>query len=82
MVTKKNPSLAQATEEFLADAVEWLTPSDAPAVASLRLMAAQLDKAYQAALSNSYGLTYRALLKRKPGANQEEGDELDDILPN
>lgn len=75
-------SLTAATEEFLKDAKTWLTPADAPAVASLRMMATALDKEYQAALSNSYGLTYRSLLKRQPDAVADEGDELDDILPD
>jgi hypothetical protein len=78
----KQQTLVQATEEFLTDASAWLTAADAPAVASLRMMAKQLDVEYLAALSNSYGLTYRSLLKRQPVAVVEEVDELDNLIPD
>ena len=72
-------SLTDATETFLADAESWLTDADAPAVASLRMMAKALDAEYSAALSNSYGLTYRSLLKRQP-AEVPEVDPLEALL--
>jgi hypothetical protein len=46
------------------------------------MMAKQLDVEYLAALSNSYGLTYRSLLKRQPVAVVEEVDELDNLIPD
>lgn len=81
-MTKKPQSLVEATEEFLKDAEAWLTPADAPAIASLRMMARALDAEYSAALSNSYGLTYRSLLKRQPAASVEEVDPLDELIPD
>lgn len=80
--TPRKQTLVAATELFLKDASPWLTPSDAPAVATLRLMAESLDREYQAAMSNSYGLTYRNLLKNKPPVDSGEVDPLDDIIPS
>ena len=80
-MSTKPESLSQATEKFTKSAESWLTDADAPAVASLRLMAKQLDKEYNAALSNSYGLTYRSLLKRAPEEIEEEIDPLDELIP-
>lgn len=63
------PSSAQtftaATEQFLA-AADWLGPEHAPAVVTLRLVAAQLDQALTAALVAQYNLAYRSLLKARP----------------
>ena len=78
----KKQTLEAATEEFLRDAKAWLKPSDAPAVATLRLMAQALDTEYQAAMSNSYGITYRNLLSHKPAETDEEVDPLDEIIPS
>ena len=54
-----------ATAQFLA-AADWIGPEHAPAVISLRLVAAQLDEAMTAPLVAQYNLTYRALLKSRP----------------
>lgn len=49
------------------DASPWLGPLDAPAVASLRAMAAKLDAGDMApAMLSAFGLAYRSLLKRAP----------------
>lgn len=54
-----------ATTQFLA-AADWIGPEHAPAVITLRLVAAQLDEAMTAPLVAQYNLAYRALLKARP----------------
>lgn len=71
-----------AVATFKKSAESWLTDEDSPAVAALEAAAVQLDKEMSPALLSAYGLTYRNLLKRKPGDTTEDGDELDDILPD
>lgn len=71
-------TMTQATALMIAAAADWLTPLDAPAVAQLRIMAAQLDREPTAALSTSYGTAYRALIKRAPA--QTTADELGSLL--
>lgn len=58
-------TFAEATEEFVR-AADWLGPEHAPAVATLRLSAAQLDRELTSALLGQYNLTYRALLRAQP----------------
>jgi hypothetical protein len=67
-----------ATEQFLA-ASDWIGPEHAPAVAAMRLLAAQLDLELTAALAAQYGLTYRALLKAQP-ADPDANDPLEQAL--
>lgn len=71
MNTDNRPTFTDATEQFLA-ASDWLGPVHAPAVASLRLIAAQLDAELTAALAAQYGLVYRALLKSEPAQSGED----------
>ena len=73
-------SFVQAVTDF-KNASPWLGPEDAPALAALEAAAVKLDKEVNPALLSAYGLTYRNLLKRKPGVVQEDGDELDDLIP-
>ncbi len=75
-------SFHDSVEEFLESAASWLSEEDSPAVVTLKKLAHALDEKIHPPLLQQFGLTYRALLKKRPGANQEEGDELDDILPN
>lgn len=72
-------TLVEATEDLIAGASAWLTPEHAPAVAILRTLAPRLDSSPTAALASSYGLTYRDLLKRAPGASAAE-DPLEKAL--
>lgn len=68
-----------ATEEFVA-ASQWLGAEDAPAVATLRAIAVQLDEGdLVPALVGQYGLAYRNLLKRRP-AEPVEVDEFEAAL--
>jgi hypothetical protein len=69
-----------ATDAFLLTANNWLSAEDAPAIAALMGAASALDKdGITPALLSAYGLTYRSLLKRKPGADAEP-DELESLL--
>lgn len=69
----------EATEEFV-EASEWLGSEDAPAVATLRAVAEQLDGGdLTPALLGQYGLTYRSLLKRRP-ADPPDEDEFEQLL--
>lgn len=63
--TNKPPTFTAATEEFVA-AADWIGPEHAPAVITLRLVAAQLDESLTAALVAQYNLAYRSLLKARP----------------
>lgn len=74
-------TFTEAVETFKKSAADWLTDEDSPAVAALEAAAAELDRKMSPALLAAYGLTYRNLLKRKPGEASEDGDELDDIIP-
>lgn len=71
-------SMTAATRAMIEAAAGWLTPLDAPAIAQLRILAAQLDSEPTAALSTSYGTAYRALLRRAPA--RMVSDELEDLL--
>ncbi len=72
-------SFTEAVEEFV-EAADWLGPEDMPAVTALEQAAYELDSnGVQAALLNTFGLTYRNLMKKRPSA-QSEVNELDDLL--
>ena|GEM_PF-4502362 len=75
-------SFTQAVTEFLKSAEGWLLPEDYPATVSLQHMAAGLDEEMTPALLSQFGLAYRSLLKKKPGDQGDDGDELDDLIPN
>ena len=68
----------ESTLKFVAGAT-WLTDEDDPAVVALFAMAKELDDKLNPPLVAQYGLTYRNLLKRKPGQT-EEVDELAKLL--
>lgn len=72
-------TFTQATETFLAAADDWLTDEDSPAVASLRIMAAELDSNFVTATVAQYNLTYRHLLKKAAG-DMQEVDPLEALL--
>lgn len=74
-------SFVKAVETFKKSAADWLSDEDSPAVAALEAAAKQLDKEVTPALLSAYGITYRNLLKRKPGDAEDGGDELDDLIP-
>lgn len=74
-------TFVKAVETFKKSAASWLTDEDSPAVAALEASAKELDKEVTGALLNAYGLTYRNLLKRKPGDAEDGGDELDSLIP-
>lgn len=59
-------TFVEATETFIEASKGWLTDEDAPAVASLRIMAKQLDKRFAAATAAQYNLAYRHLRKQAP----------------
>lgn len=66
-------------KEFLS-AAAWIGPLDAPAVASLRAMAYELDSGGMTpALLSQFGLAYRSLLKRAPKDAPPE-DEFERLL--
>lgn len=66
MTRPRNPTtFAAATRQFLADA-DWLDASHAPAVISLRQLAAALDRELTAPLVAQYNLAYRNLSKQRP----------------
>lgn len=67
-----------SVDEFLK-ASPWLGPMDAPAVAALQNLAAQLDEDPIPAMVAQFGLTYRNLLKRAPGA-EAEVDPIDALV--
>lgn len=68
-----------ATETFLLQAT-WLGDDDLPAVVALREAAKELDSnGVQAALLNTYGVTYRNLMKRRAGTDYEV-DPLEALL--
>ena len=56
----------EATLQFVQQAT-WLTDDDNPAVVMLLAIAKKLDEDLNAPLATQWGLTYRNLLKRKPG---------------
>lgn len=74
-------TFVKAVATFKKSAKDWLTDEDSPAVAALEAAAVQLDKEMSPALLSAYGLTYRNLLKRKPGESTDGGDELDSLIP-
>ena len=74
-------SFKKAVETFKKSAKEWLTDEDSPALVVLEQTAEQLDVKITPALVAQFGLTYRNLLKRKPGDAEDGGDELDDLIP-
>jgi len=74
-------TFVEAVAKFKKSAEGWLQDEDAPALAALEGAAAALDQNITPALLSSYGLTYRALLARKPKEVDEDRDELDDIIP-
>jgi len=59
----------------------WIGPADAPAVASLKAMARELDAAeiLSPAMLSQFGLSYRSLLKRQPSEEPAE-DEFERLL--
>lgn len=70
-----------AVKGFLSSA-DWLTDEDLPAIMVLRAVAAELDAGgkLSPALVAQFGLTHRALLKRKPTAAPEDNDPLETAL--
>lgn len=68
-MSKKKPDVAgtftEATAQFLASA-DWIGPEHAPAVVTLRLVAASLDQGLNPPLVAQYNLAYRNLLKQQP----------------
>jgi len=71
----------EATHTFLIAAKEWLKDEDSPAVASLLIMARQLDKRFSAATVAQYNLTYRHLRKQAPDGSGDI-DPLEALLAN
>ena len=68
-------TFTEAVEDFLQTA-HWLTDADKPAIVSLQQAAKELDtNGVQAALLNTYGVTYRSLLKRAGKDMDEDEDE-------
>jgi hypothetical protein len=83
-ITRRNQvkSFISSVETFLESAAPWLLPEDIPAVVSLQHMAKALDEEMTPALLSQFGLAYRSLLKKKPTDTGDDGDELDDLIPN
>lgn len=68
-----------AVNAFLVSADDWLSADDAPMVASLVIMARQLDKRFSAATMAQFGLSFRYLAKKAPQDN-EVVDPLERLL--
>lgn len=64
--TRDSSTFSGSVEIFVTSASSWLSDADAPAVQTLRALAALLDKEPTAALANSFGVAYRALVAREP----------------
>lgn len=57
-------SFSESVETFLK-AADWLSDADQPMITALEQAAAELDSnGVQAALLNTFGVTYRTLLKK------------------
>lgn len=78
IMTNTIETFEDAVNVFLANA-DWLTDEDAPMVASLVIMAKQLDKRFSAATMAQFGLSYRFLAKRRPD-NESTKDPLEALL--
>ena len=65
-----------AAERFLKTA-DYLLESDQPMITGLRHLADELDKVYLASTYAQYGLTFRYLVKQKPGEVDSEDDDPD-----
>ena len=70
----KPTSHYESTLQWVQNAT-WLTDDDNPAVVMLLAISKKLDEDLNAPLATQWGLTYRNLLKRKPG----ETDQLDPL---
>ena len=79
-VSPMSMTFTEAVEKFLAEA-SWLSGADAPMVASLQIMAAQLDKRFSAATMAQFGLSFRYLAKKAP-ADEGTKDPLERLLDN
>lgn len=79
--TEPVTSFLESVETFILSAKPWLTDEDSPAITTLRVLAKSLDERMNGTLLQQFGLTYRNLLSRRPQADDEEGDELDGIIP-
>ena len=75
-------SFEDSLTEYLAVAEAWLSDEESPIVAALQHTAAELDKAITGNLLSQYRLLLKELDSRKPVAGSEDGDELDDLIPD
>lgn len=76
--TTQMKTFSESVDDFL-EAAYWLSPQDAPMVTALRQAAAELDaNGVQAALLNTFGVTYRTLLKG--ASSTEEATEAEEFL--
>ena len=71
-------TFTNVTLKFISES-SWLTDEDGPAIVALLAMAGELDENINPHLIAQYGLTYRNLLKRKPGG-EDAPDELGRLL--
>lgn len=78
MTRASSGPMLRATNRMIREMAGWTGPLDAPAIAQLRILATQLDQSPSAALSSSYGIVYRALIKRAP--TEKPADELGAML--
>lgn len=73
-------TFVESVERFLKEA-DWLDETDAPMITALRQAAVELDtNGVQAALLNTFGVTYRTLLKKRESASEGTVDPLDALL--
>ena len=70
-------SFMESVERFLK-AADWLDETDQPMITALQQTALQLDSdTVQAALLNTFGVTYRTLLKKREKGNEGFDDDED-----
>lgn len=75
-------SYSDSVERFLK-AADWLDDTDAPAIAALRHLAAELDNGDgTSAMVNVFTVTHRSLLKKREKGQEGDEDEafLDSLL--
>jgi hypothetical protein len=67
----------KSVERFL-EAADWLDETDQPMITALKQAAQTLDsEGVQAALLNTFGVTYRTLLKKREKGNEGFNDDED-----
>lgn len=75
-------SFEESLTEYLNAVDSWTTEEESPIVVALQHTAKELDKKITGNLLSQYRQLLAALEKRKPATAEEDGDELDDLIPD